>query len=78
MYEQYWTAQELTAQDTYAGQPRRLYVEGQGKLGAFHGVLNLDCDTPRFSTWLAQSEYLSSDAVPVEVINGLRATWCDD
>lgn len=76
VYEQYWTAQELTVQDSYAGQPHRLYVEGQGKLGEFHGILSLDCQTPHFSSWLAQSDYLSSEAVPVEVINGLRATWC--
>lgn len=77
VYAQYWTAQELAVQDAYAGQPYRLYVEGQGKLGEFHGILNLDCATPRFSTWLAQSEYLSSDAVPAEVINGLRVIWCE-
>ncbi|WP_417245526.1 hypothetical protein [Celeribacter sp.] len=77
VYEQYWTAQELAVQDAYAGQPHRLYVEGQGKLGEFHGILNLDCKTPQFSTWLAQSDYLSSDAVPAEVINGLRAIWCE-
>lgn len=76
VYEQYWTAQEVTPIDSYEGQPHRLYVEGQGKMGEFHGILSLDCATPRFSMWLAQSDYLSSEAVPAEVIEGLRATWC--
>jgi hypothetical protein len=76
VYKQFWAAEELVALDSYAGQPHRLYVEGQGKLGEFHGVLSLDCETPQSSSWLAESDYLSSESVPTEVIEGLRATWC--
>ncbi|NIY80438.1 hypothetical protein HCZ23_13310 [Celeribacter sp. HF31] len=76
VYEQHWAGHEIASMETYAGQPYRIYVEGQGKLGEFHGILSLDCETPRYSSWLAQSEYLSAEDVPTEVINGLRATWC--
>ena len=86
VYKQSWGAQEVFPVFQHEGQPIRLYIEGVGKLGDFHGILDLDCANASRSIWVSPDDnfyddneefaYSETDKVPSEVINGIREMWC--
>lgn len=72
-YSQDWSAMVIGTSDI--GE-KVIYVEGQGKSGTFHGLLELNCTDPEASRWLASSAYLRADQVPIEAILGVRNLAC--
>lgn len=73
VYSQGWYAQPLDSRNTNA---HHLYVIGDGKSGDFFGVLSVDCETPRFSKWLATGGNLTPDRIPSVAIVGIRQLAC--
>ncbi len=72
-YTQNWSAAYLT--ETFDGVSH-IYVRGDGKLGTFHGVLELNCPRADASRWLALGGVLEAGMVPAEAIRGIRQAYC--
>ena len=73
MYSQGWYGRVIGADRTSG---ILVMVRGDSKSGDFYGVLNVSCETPAFSAWVAQGGYLSPDRVPANVIEIVRAEAC--
>ncbi len=73
VYSQGWFAQVLGNRE---GNGIEVYVIGSGKSGDFYGVISVDCQTPRFSRWLATGGYIPFDRLPREAIGGIRRAAC--
>ena len=73
VYSQSWFAQVL---GDHNGAGVAVYVVGEGKLGAFYGVISVDCQTPRYSSWLATGGFLLPDRVPDKAVQGIRKIAC--
>lgn len=73
-YTQDWSGAHLT--ETFGGV-HEVFVRGEGKLGSFHGVLELRCANPERSRWLTDSFYhMENDSVPLEAIREIRRLYC--
>ncbi|WP_143025649.1 hypothetical protein [Paracoccus isoporae] len=73
LYTQTWRAADVGSSGPGT---REIFVGGAGKAGDFWGVMHLDCDTPRYSRWVAEGGYLSAEDVPGEAIRQIRARFC--
>lgn len=73
MYTQDWSAALI---GTQISGPKTVYVESDGKLGSFYGVLAVDCVAPARSQWLTESKFILEGSVPNEAIIAIRAMVC--
>lgn len=73
VYAQYWSGRVI-GPDTVGGV--LVYVRGDGKSGDFHGVLNVNCETPARSEWVAVGGVIGPDAVPAPAVDVIRAEAC--
>ena len=73
VYSQNWSAQVL---GNHQGTGVAVYVVGDGKTGDFFGVISVDCQTPRYSSWLATGGFISATDVPRQAIQGIRRLAC--
>ncbi len=53
-----------------------VYVVGEGKMGDFAGVLDVNCVKTTLSKWKATGGFLTEDRVPSRAIIAIRALVC--
>ncbi len=73
VYSQQWSAAYLTE---VFSDVHSIYVGSEGKLSAFHGVLELHCTQPELSRWVATGEVPDENTVPGEAIREIRRLYC--
>lgn len=73
IYTQQWSAAYLME---VSSDVHSIYVGSEGKLSAFHGVLELHCTNPELSQWVATGEVPNEDTVPGEAIHEIRRLYC--
>ena len=73
VYGQNWFAQVLGDR---TGSGVEVYVVGDGKTGDFFGIISVDCQTPRYSRWLATGGYVPDHQIPSEAILRIRNLAC--
>lgn len=73
VYSQQWSAAYLTE---VLSDVHSIYVGSEGKLTAFHGVLELHCTQPELSRWVATGEIPDESTVPGEAIREIRRLYC--
>ncbi len=74
MYFQDWTIKYL--QNDLYPYDKVLYLFGDGKLGSFAGLLDMNCATPRNSSWIWIGGVLDETNVPGDVIQLARRVFC--
>ena len=72
-YVQDWSGVYITERWT---DIHEIYVQSEGKLSSFRGILELHCANSANSTWLATGELPSPDTVPPEAIRKIRELYC--
>ena len=73
MYHQDWTIKYI--QNDLYPYDKVLYIFGDGKLGAFAGLLDMNCATPRNSSWIWIGAGYTT-RVPADVIDLARKVYC--
>jgi len=74
-YSQSWYA--TMSEYPFGTDPHEVFVRGDGKRGDFFGILQLNCDNPKSSEWVAVGGWLNDpDVVPAKAIRKLRQAAC--
>lgn len=72
-YFQFWSGKHLQNEND---DVHEVYIRGDGKLGQFRGILELNCTKSDQSKWLAIGGFLKEDSVPTEAISEVRRQYC--